>query len=211
MQEIAAGSPAGLSPRYRSATWSWLPSLAPRPVRNKDLFQPNGPGFTLPHRLLRMSGGHAKPLMPAGYQTGRIRYWTSPVTARQAENQIRFSPDSRRYPTRGKGLPRMSKELLINGGHVVTVDPDLGDLTEGDVLVADGVIAAVGKDLKPATAEAEVIDAAGRLVNSRQAAGYRLRWRRGQAAWPVPPRCRRRAGSGPGGRGSSLSSAREQW
>jgi 5-methylthioadenosine/S-adenosylhomocysteine deaminase len=58
----------------------------------------------------------------------------------------------------------MSKELLIKGGHVVTVDTHLGDLPVGDVLATDGVITAVGKDLKPATAEAEVIDAAGRLV-----------------------------------------------
>ena len=58
----------------------------------------------------------------------------------------------------------MSKELLIKGGHIVTMDPDLGDLAPGDVLAADGVITAVGKDLRPATAEAEVIDAAGRLV-----------------------------------------------
>ena len=58
----------------------------------------------------------------------------------------------------------MPKELLIKGGHVVTVDPDLGDLPVGDVLVADGVITAVGPDLAPATADAEVIEAAGRLV-----------------------------------------------
>jgi cytosine/adenosine deaminase-related metal-dependent hydrolase len=58
----------------------------------------------------------------------------------------------------------MSKELLIKGGHVVTVDPDLGDLPVGDVLVADGVITAVGPDLEPATTAAEVIEAAGRLV-----------------------------------------------
>jgi 5-methylthioadenosine/S-adenosylhomocysteine deaminase len=58
----------------------------------------------------------------------------------------------------------MSKELLIQGGLVVTMDPQLGDLPVGDVLVADGAITAVGPDLKPATAEAEVIDAAGRLV-----------------------------------------------
>ena len=30
-------------------------------------------------------------------------------------------------------------ELLIKGGHVVTVDPVLGDLPAGDVLVRDGV------------------------------------------------------------------------
>jgi 5-methylthioadenosine/S-adenosylhomocysteine deaminase len=58
----------------------------------------------------------------------------------------------------------MSKELLIKGGYVVTVDPDLGDLPAGDVLVSDGLITAVGPDLEPATTAAEVIDAAGRLV-----------------------------------------------
>src|SRR5690348_18507682 len=58
----------------------------------------------------------------------------------------------------------MPKELLIKGGHVVTVDPDLGDLPAGDVLVADGLISAVGPDLEPTTTAAEVIEAAGRLV-----------------------------------------------
>jgi len=58
----------------------------------------------------------------------------------------------------------MANELLIKGGHVVTVDPDLGDLPDGDVLVADGVITAVGHGLRPASAGAEVIDAVGRLV-----------------------------------------------
>src|ERR1700685_4656032 len=58
----------------------------------------------------------------------------------------------------------MSRELLIKGGHVVTVDPDLGDLPAGDVLVPDGLIAAVGPDLEPTTTAAKVIEAAGRLV-----------------------------------------------
>ena len=58
----------------------------------------------------------------------------------------------------------MSKELLIKGGYVVTVDPGLGDLPAGDVLVTDGLITAVGPDLAPATTGAEVIEAAGRLV-----------------------------------------------
>src|SRR6202453_3906331 len=58
----------------------------------------------------------------------------------------------------------MPRELLIKGGHVATVHPERGDLPAGDVLVTDGVISAVGPDLKPASAEAEVIEAAGRLV-----------------------------------------------
>jgi 5-methylthioadenosine/S-adenosylhomocysteine deaminase len=55
-------------------------------------------------------------------------------------------------------------ELLIKGGHVVTVDPVLGDLPAGDVLVRDGVITAVGSDLAPSMPTAEVVDARGRLV-----------------------------------------------
>ena len=55
-------------------------------------------------------------------------------------------------------------ELLIKGGHVVTVDEALGDLPGADVLIRDGVIAAVGRGLSTSTKDAEVIDATGRLV-----------------------------------------------
>ena len=41
----------------------------------------------------------------------------------------------------------MPTEILIQGGHVVTVDPSLGDFVDGDVLVRDGVIAEVGPHL----------------------------------------------------------------
>ncbi len=58
----------------------------------------------------------------------------------------------------------MPKELLIKGGTVVTVDPVIGDLPVGDVLVRDGVIVEVGPDLATSEAGAEVIDAQGRLV-----------------------------------------------
>jgi 5-methylthioadenosine/S-adenosylhomocysteine deaminase len=58
----------------------------------------------------------------------------------------------------------MPNELLIQGGHVVTVDPTLGDVVGGDVLVSDGIIAAVGHDLATSAPDAQVIDARGRLV-----------------------------------------------
>lgn len=58
----------------------------------------------------------------------------------------------------------MTRELLINGGYVVTVDPELGDLPDGDVLVRDDIIAAVGPELTASAPGAEVIDACGRLV-----------------------------------------------
>ena len=51
---------------------------------------------------------------------------------------------------------------LIKGGAVVTVDPSLGTLPSGDVLVRDGRIEAIGPDL--AAAGAETIDAADMIV-----------------------------------------------
>lgn len=58
----------------------------------------------------------------------------------------------------------MPDELLIQGGHIVTVDPSLGDFVDGDVLVRDGVIAAVGHHLAASAPDTEVIDARGRLL-----------------------------------------------
>ena len=52
---------------------------------------------------------------------------------------------------------------LIRNGTIVTVDPGLGDISGGDVLVEDGRIAAVGHHL-PAPADADVVDATGMIV-----------------------------------------------
>src|SRR5690606_1384560 len=51
---------------------------------------------------------------------------------------------------------------LIDGGIVVTVDPELGILDPGQVLVRDGEIVAVGRNLDPEGAE--VIDARRMIV-----------------------------------------------
>ncbi len=56
----------------------------------------------------------------------------------------------------------MTRELLIKGGYVVTVDPELGDLPDGDVLVREDIIAAVGPALTASSPGTEVIDARGR-------------------------------------------------
>jgi cytosine/adenosine deaminase-related metal-dependent hydrolase len=55
-------------------------------------------------------------------------------------------------------------DVLISGGHVVTLDPGIGDLPEGDVLIRDGRIAAVGAGLASRAQGARVVDASGRLV-----------------------------------------------
>ena len=51
---------------------------------------------------------------------------------------------------------------VVRGGVVVTMDPAIGDLPEGDVLVEDGRIAAVGASVD--VAGAEVVDARGMIV-----------------------------------------------
>ena len=58
----------------------------------------------------------------------------------------------------------MPNELLIKGGHVVTMDPALGDQPDSDVLVRDGVIVEVRPGLETSAPDAEVIEAKGRLV-----------------------------------------------
>ncbi|WP_419998454.1 amidohydrolase family protein [Streptomyces boninensis] len=57
----------------------------------------------------------------------------------------------------------MSERKLLRGGHVLTMDPELGDLAQGDVLIENGKIAAVDREI-PAAADAEVLDMTGRIV-----------------------------------------------
>lgn len=50
---------------------------------------------------------------------------------------------------------------LLRNGIVVSLDPEVGDLPHGDVLIEDGRIAAVGIALE---ADAEIVDATGKIV-----------------------------------------------
>src|SRR3984885_2333265 len=56
----------------------------------------------------------------------------------------------------------MAHRTLIKGGTLVTVDPALGDIADGEVLIEDRSIVAVGANL--GVSEAEVIDATDCLV-----------------------------------------------
>ena len=53
------------------------------------------------------------------------------------------------------------RRVLLKGGVVLTMDPDLGDFEQGDVLIDGAQIAEVGPNIE---AEADVIDAAGMIV-----------------------------------------------
>jgi cytosine/adenosine deaminase-related metal-dependent hydrolase len=55
----------------------------------------------------------------------------------------------------------MGNRTLIRGGQVLTVDPSLGNLPRGDVLIEDGKIVAVDAEIN---ADADVIDADGFIV-----------------------------------------------
>ena len=45
----------------------------------------------------------------------------------------------------------MADRIMLRGGHVITVDPALGDIAGGDVLIEGDTIAAVGTDLSRPT------------------------------------------------------------
>ncbi|HEX6273552.1 MAG TPA: hypothetical protein VFZ53_10935, partial [Polyangiaceae bacterium] len=62
----------------------------------------------------------------------------------------------------GRGHGHGPRRMLVKGGTVLTIDPDLGDFTKGDVLVEDGIIRAVGSQLS--AHGAEVVDARGYIV-----------------------------------------------
>jgi cytosine/adenosine deaminase-related metal-dependent hydrolase len=55
-----------------------------------------------------------------------------------------------------------AKRLLFRNGFVVSMDPDVGDIANGEVLVEDGKIVDVGRDL--GVSDAEVVDATGMIV-----------------------------------------------
>ncbi|MPZ60811.1 MAG: amidohydrolase family protein [Propionibacteriales bacterium] len=55
----------------------------------------------------------------------------------------------------------MSNKMLVRGGHVISMDPEIGDLPSGGVLIEDDKIAAVQPEIQ---ADAEVVDATGSIV-----------------------------------------------
>ena len=67
----------------------------------------------------------------------------------------------------------MADRILLKGGTVITVDPNLGDIPDGDVLIEGDTIAEVGTDL---SADAEVIDATGNIVIPGFVDSHRHTW-----------------------------------
>jgi 5-methylthioadenosine/S-adenosylhomocysteine deaminase len=55
----------------------------------------------------------------------------------------------------------MSDRKLLRGGRILSMDPEIGDLEQGDILIEDDRIAAVRPSIE---SDAEVIDASGHIV-----------------------------------------------
>jgi 5-methylthioadenosine/S-adenosylhomocysteine deaminase len=66
------------------------------------------------------------------------------------------------------------RRVLLRGGHVLSMDPQLGDLHGGDVLVEDDRIAAVGRGLD--AADAETVDARDCIVIPGFVDSHRHTW-----------------------------------
>src|SRR5260221_7443535 len=68
----------------------------------------------------------------------------------------------------------VGKRTLIRGAAIVPCDPAIGVIREGDVLVNDGRIEAVGSYL--AVTDAELIDAAGMIAMPGLVDGHKHPW-----------------------------------
>jgi 5-methylthioadenosine/S-adenosylhomocysteine deaminase len=68
----------------------------------------------------------------------------------------------------------VGKRLLIKGGAIVSVDPAIGELREGDVLVEDDTIVEVGRSI--AVDDCEVLDATGMVVMPGLVDSHRHLW-----------------------------------
>lgn len=81
----------------------------------------------------------------------------------------------------------MSERILIKGGYVLSMDPDVGELECGDVLIEDGRIATVAPSVE--TEGAEVVDAAGAVVMPGFVDTHRHTWQTTLRAicadWPL--------------------------
>ncbi len=68
----------------------------------------------------------------------------------------------------------MANRILIKNGFVVSMDPAVGDIAGGDVLIEDDTIVEVGRNLQ--AEDAEVIDAAGDIVMPGMVDTHRHTW-----------------------------------
>jgi cytosine/adenosine deaminase-related metal-dependent hydrolase len=72
-------------------------------------------------------------------------------------------------------VPAQSRSrILIKGGHILTLDRTLGDISGADVLIEGSTIAAVGRNID--ATDAEIVDASGMIVMPGFIDSHRHTW-----------------------------------
>ena len=56
----------------------------------------------------------------------------------------------------------MPTRTLLHGGHIISMDPEIGDIPDGDVLIEGEDIAAVAPSID--ASDCEVVDASGAII-----------------------------------------------
>src|SRR3954465_13040813 len=82
-----------------------------------------------------------------------------------------FSATGRTYLEKGDTVP---DRVLLRGGHVLSMDAEIGDVYGGDVLIEGDRIAAVGLSIE--AADAQVIDASDCIVMPGFIDSHRHTW-----------------------------------
>jgi 5-methylthioadenosine/S-adenosylhomocysteine deaminase len=85
------------------------------------------------------------------------------IAATAAAGTLAAQSDARAQTAAAPVDVRGRTTIVIRGATIVSMDPAIGDLARGDILVQDGVIRAIGANL-PAPADAFVIEAAGKIA-----------------------------------------------
>ena len=81
-------------------------------------------------------------------------------------------------------VSNQSRPILIKGGHVISMDRNIGDIENGDVLIERGAITSVGRNLR--APNAQVVDASSKLVLPGFVDAHRHAWMTQQRSFMVP-------------------------
>src|SRR5205085_11830088 len=136
------------------------------PDKHAMLYSAVSPALTRPSRHSREAG-----ILPA-LQAGMLMLWETIFSRREtlmrasalafiAATRSAFAADSGERFTRDTPVnPR--QRLLLKGGTIISMDPRIGDLLRGDILIEGTKISAVGPNLS--AANAQVIHAANMIL-----------------------------------------------
>src|SRR5919108_3945801 len=93
-------------------------------------------------------------------------YSRSGVAGRAGDQVATCTSYTRRDRTRRHRKERLGTEMpgrtLLRGGHIISMDPEIGDIPGGDVLIEGEDIAAVAPSVD--TTDCEIVDATGAII-----------------------------------------------